>query len=182
MQVIRFSVPSEAFKGATVSSFIGPAPGNATDWIKQAVPKPDRKSVHVQLGVHFEEVGEMIPAMTVGHSSNPFKNLWYKAKFWTLGKLLDSVGANFKRGDLEIETVNTIDLLDSLCDQRVTGECSAYMMGMNLHGAYNEVNHSNFSKFVDGKPVFDANGKIAKGPDYRKPTLLPYVNRFSWSL
>lgn len=182
MQAIRFSIPEEAFKASTVSSFVGPAPGNATDWIKLAVPKPNRKNVHVQLGVHFEEVGEMIPAITVGHDSNPFKNLWYKAKFWVLGNLLDSVAMDLKKGNFQIEKINTIDLLDSLCDQRVTGECSAYMMDMNLAGAYNEVNHSNFSKYVDGKPLFDANGKIAKGPNYRKPALLPYVNRFSWSL
>lgn len=33
------------------------------------------------------------------------------------------------------------------------------------------VDRSNWSKFVDGKPVRDAHGKVAKGQYYSKPNL-----------
>ena len=32
-----------------------------------------------------------------------------------------------------------------------------------------------FSKFEDGKPVFDANGKITKGKNYTPPDLTSYI-------
>ena len=62
-------------------------------------------------------------------------------------------------------------MLDSLADQLVTGVGVAHMLRMDIIGALNEVNLSNFSKFVDGIPQFDANRKIIKGPDYFKPNL-----------
>ena len=39
---------------------------------------------------------------------------------------------------------------------------------MSIVEAVGRVNKSNWSKFVNGKPIFDENGKIAKGPDYVK--------------
>ena len=45
------------------------------------------------------------------------------------------------------------------------------MEGMDIVGALDEVNRSNFSKFVNGKPVFDENGKIKKGANYKEPDL-----------
>ena len=63
------------------------------------------------------------------------------------------------------------ELLDALCDQIVTAVGVAHMFGMNIEGAMDEVNRSNFSKFVDGKPVFNEHGKIIKGPNYTPPDL-----------
>ena len=40
-----------------------------------------------------------------------------------------------------------------------------------------EVNDSNFSKFEDGQPIFDANRKIIKGSGYRKPNLEPFLKK-----
>lgn len=72
-------------------------------------------------------------------------------------------------------TINKVELLDSLADQIVTAVGVAHMMGFDILGALEEVNRSNFSKFEDGKPVFDANGKITKGKDYVKPNLEHFV-------
>ena len=63
------------------------------------------------------------------------------------------------------------DFLDSLADQVVTSVGVAHCAGMNMTEACKRVNASNWSKFVDGQPVFNEAGKIAKGPDYRKPNL-----------
>jgi predicted HAD superfamily Cof-like phosphohydrolase len=68
-----------------------------------------------------------------------------------------------------------IELLDSLADQIVTAIGVAHMFGFDISGALAEVNRSNFSKFEDGKPVFDANGKITKGKNYTPPELTPYI-------
>lgn len=67
------------------------------------------------------------------------------------------------------------ELLDALCDQIVTAVGVAHMFGMNIEGALTEVNRSNWSKFVNEAPVFDENGKIAKGPDYTPPDLTEFL-------
>jgi predicted HAD superfamily Cof-like phosphohydrolase len=74
-----------------------------------------------------------------------------------------------------IRDVNEIELLDSLADQIVTAIGVAHMMGFDILGALQEVNRSNFSKFEDGKAVFDENGKIRKGKDYTPPNLESFV-------
>ena len=44
-----------------------------------------------------------------------------------------------------------------------------------MAGALAEVNKSNWSKFKDGAPVFDGNGKIAKADGYFKPDLAKFL-------
>ena len=56
-----------------------------------------------------------------------------------------------------------------------TGIGLAYTIGADVDGGIDEVNSSNESKYVDGQPLWDANGKIAKGPNYRRANLLPYL-------
>ena len=45
----------------------------------------------------------------------------------------------------------------------------------DYHGALDEVNRSNYSKFEDGKAVRDEHGKIAKGKDYFRADLERFV-------
>ena len=71
------------------------------------------------------------------------------------------------------------DLLDALCDQIVTAIGVGYMAGFDMAGALQEVIRSNASKFENGKPLFDENGKIRKGKDYTQPELAQFVNKRS---
>ena len=64
-----------------------------------------------------------------------------------------------------------------MCDQIVTAIGVGYMLDFDMVGALTEVNSSNWSKFEDGEPIFDENGKIAKGKDYFKPELAKYIKR-----
>jgi len=131
-------------------------------WFEAAVPTPNDKNRLVQLGVHIEEFSEMFDAMGAAEVAKPMFNL----------------AATFKSG-ITPEGTLTFDqlvidrkaMLDALCDQIVTATGVAHMLGMDITEALNRVNISNWSKFVDGKPVFDTNGKITKGPDYVKPNL-----------
>ena len=69
-----------------------------------------------------------------------------------------------------------IDLLDSFMDQLVTVLGSAYTQHYDVLGAANEVDTSNWSKFDEtGKPIFDENKKVKKGPNYRKAVLDSFV-------
>ncbi len=135
-------------------------------WFEQAIPEPTVEQACIQIGCHFEEVAEMAEAMTddelsvqIEHVSDNYKNL--------SPIFLDSVEC--------LSNNERIELLDSLVDQIVTAVGVGHMMGMDALGALEEVNRSNFSKFEDGKPVFDINGKITKGKDYVKPNLEKFV-------
>jgi predicted HAD superfamily Cof-like phosphohydrolase len=75
----------------------------------------------------------------------------------------------------ELSADARVELLDALCDQIVTAVGVAYMMGMDIEGALAEVNRSNWSKFEGGVPVFNEQGKIAKGVEYTPPELSDYI-------
>lgn len=129
-------------------------------WFELAVPTPTDKNRAVQIGCHFEEVGEMLSAMRESSHSPGALAYWYK---------------RHTEVEIDDENLDRTAMIDALCDQIVTAVGVAYMFGMDIDGALAEVNRSNNSKFVDGKPVFDANGKIAKPPSYSKPNLEQFV-------
>ena len=139
---------------------------NTKQWFEQAVPNPTTKNLEVQLGVHLEEIEEMMDAIQVSDSL-----LWQQVSA-TIGRL----ATDLKTGQLTITSVNATEVLDGITDQQVTAIGIGHMLGMDTTGALAEVDRSNFSKFgKDGQPIFDENGKIKKGPHYVKPNLEPFL-------
>lgn len=135
-----------------------------SEWFKEAVPNPTHRNLDVQMGCHFEEFGEMLDSFTCKAAS-----------FDTLKFLVKEIAKDLKGGLATVTVVDQFEMLDGLADQVVTATGVAHMLGYDFDGALGEVNGSNFSKFVNGKAVFDANGKISKGPDYWKPELSKYL-------
>lgn len=134
-------------------------------WFEKAVPTPDDKARCVQLGCHYEEVSEMMTATNDQTDAAVIEDLAYSHK-------------NAHRPDHVIAMVQRNDLLDALCDQIVTAIGVAHMFGFDISGALYEVNRSNWSKFdADGNPIFNATGKIAKGPNYTPPELSKFVGQ-----
>ncbi|HFC8542677.1 TPA: hypothetical protein ACFP4Q_000791 [Neisseria weaveri] len=140
------------------------------EWFDVAIPTPEKHNQSVQIGCHFEEVAEMTDAIMRG--SNLCNSLTNHAN-------------NFKNcHPLNIQTAKLIAesktrktaLLDALCDQIVTAVGIAHMFGIDIHGALAEVNRSNYSKFENGRPVFNESGKIKKGENYTPPELEQFVN------
>lgn len=131
------------------------------NWFQLAVPTPTDKSKSVQLGCFFEEVSEVVRAL--GLSADGYGTL-------------DDLSESYKIGaDTTITDKQRLELLDGLCDTIVTAVGVAHMFGMDIMGAMSEVNRSNFSKFVDGKPVFNEQGKIAKPATYSAPDLKEFI-------
>lgn len=140
------------------------------EWFEAARPNPTRKDFNVQLGVHCEEVGEMLDELSpqdiltaelIIEANNAIKALAHRLKTTPNGVV--------------VKEENRKDFLDAIVDQIVTGTGSAQHLGMNVAGGLNAVNISNYSKFVDDKPIFDENRKIIKGPNYVKADLSPFV-------
>ena len=145
-----------------------------TQWFELAVPTPTKKNVHVQLGVHVEEFAEMCDSMVVETTDANALAAWR-----ALTQCAKIMATALKTGEATIKSVDQLELLDSLCDQRVTATGVAHMFGFDFDGAVEEVDNSNFSKFDEnGKPIFDANGKIAKNmATYFKPDLTKYLQK-----
>ena len=149
-------------------------PDSITDisnWFKAAKPEPTDKDRLTQIGCHYEEVDEMTVALTTKNSGMDK----YSSK-----ELSDNFkGATFGNTDIQevyfSTVIDRIELLDALCDQIVTATGVAYMMGFDIEGALKEVIRSNNSKFENGKPIFNEQGKIMKGKDYSKPDLTPFI-------
>lgn len=141
---------------------------NTKQWFEAAVPEPTESSRAVQLGCHLEEVAEMLSNLlfdTHGWGAHAVSAVYH----------LDFLASALKDGHVSPSIIDRTEHLDALCDQIVTAVGCAHMEGMDIQGALAEVNCSNWSKFVDGKPVFDENGKIKKGPGYSAPELGRFV-------
>lgn len=143
---------------------------NTQDWFETCRPNATRKDFNVQLGVHCEEVGEMLDELSPQDSHTAELLIEANNAMKALANRLKTVA-----NAVVVKEENRKDFLDAIVDQIVTGTGSAQHLGMNVVSALNEVNISNYSKFVDGRPIFDENGKIAKGPDYIKADLSPFV-------
>ena len=141
-----------------------------TFWFVVAHADQGHQKRTVQLGVHFEEVGEMLAAVK---SEDKHAEVLLASAQAAMANLAQYLKVNSKTVHIKADPIL---LLDSLCDQTVTAAGVAYDFGFQFPQALREVNRSNFSKFVNGAPVFDENGKIKKGPDYTPPNLISYVN------
>jgi len=137
-------------------------------WQQTAKPVPTIEDACVAIGCHYEESGEM--AKATGDSGVRIEcedsGYYYKTKHRSC---LSDLEMLINDGDRKVE------LLDALCDQIVTAIGVAHMLGMDIEGALDEVNKSNYSKFEGGKAVLDENGKIRKGKDYFKPDLTKFI-------
>ncbi|AVO23136.1 putative NTP pyrophosphohydrolase [Xanthomonas phage RiverRider] len=140
------------------------------NWFRIAKPSPTQRDIIVQTGVHFEEVTEHLDTVTGNDVETSL--LVMEAKD-ALKRLADHMKSEPIRYSYQPE--DHLELLDALCDQNVTGVGIAYMLGFEFNGAMTEVNGSNFSKFVNGEAIFTEQGKIAKGPDFFRPDLGPYL-------
>jgi hypothetical protein len=142
------------------------------DWFATAIPHAPDRQLYVQMGVHFEEVGEMIEELTPINSLGEALRdnaIFALAQLATHLKDSQEPALILHEGDRKM-------MLDALCDQIVTATGVGYFAGMRVPCAMKEVNRSNYSKFdTDGKPVFKDNGKIGKGPNYTEPDLTPYI-------
>ena len=75
-----------------------------------------------------------------------------------------------------IEDKNIIEVADALTDILYVAYGAGHAFGINLDKCIDEVQKSNMSKLGDdGKPIYNENGKVMKGPKYFKPDLSKFI-------
>ena len=78
------------------------------------------------------------------------------------------------------EAMNNKDLLevaDALTDILYVTYGAGHAFGINLDKCFEEIQNSNMSKLDEnGKPIYNENGKVMKGPNYFKPNLKKIIS------
>lgn len=139
-------------------------------FFSKAYPAPLSANFHTQLGVHFEEISEMVEELKGNDRLT-------QALLTQVLVSTTALANHLKGNDGAITILDRVGFLDGLCDQVVTATGTGYMAQMDIAGGFGEVNRSNLSKFGDnGEPILDNNRKMQKGPNYFKPNLKAFVS------
>ena len=71
---------------------------------------------------------------------------------------------------------NLLEVADALTDILYVTYGAGHSFGINLDACFKEVQRSNMSKLGnDGKPIYNDEGKVMKGPKYFKPDLNKFL-------
>jgi predicted HAD superfamily Cof-like phosphohydrolase len=77
-----------------------------------------------------------------------------------------------------IKSKNLKEVADSLTDILYVTYGAGHAFGINLDSCFEEVQKSNMSKAgKDGKPIYNEDGKVMKGPKYFKPDLTKFLKK-----
>ena len=69
------------------------------------------------------------------------------------------------------------EVADALTDILYVTYGAGHAFGVDLNKCFDEVQRSNMSKLgSDGKPIYNENGKVMKGPNYFKPNLSKFIS------
>jgi len=75
-----------------------------------------------------------------------------------------------------IENNDLLEVADALTDILYVTYGAGHAFGINLDKCFDEVQSSNMSKLDEnGKPIYNDDGKVMKGPKYFKPNLLKFL-------
>ena len=98
-------------------------------------------------------------------SSEKINNLRYNLIKEELGELKHA-----------IDNKDLLEVADALTDLLYVTYGAGHSFGINLDDCFNEVQNSNMSKLgSDGKPIYNEDGKVMKGPNYYKPDLSKFI-------
>ena len=75
-----------------------------------------------------------------------------------------------------LDNNDLLETADALTDILYVTYGAGHAFGIDLDACFQEVQNSNMSKLGEnGKPIFNDQGKVMKGPNYFKPDLSKYI-------
>ena len=75
-----------------------------------------------------------------------------------------------------MESKDLLEVADALTDILYVTYGAGHAFGINLDRCFDEVQSSNMSKLdINGKPIYNENGKVMKGPNFFKPNLNQFL-------
>ena len=95
---------------------------------------------------------------------------------------INSLRYDLIKEDLEelkeaMKNKDLLEVADALADILYVTYGAGHAFGIDLDKCFEEVQNSNMSKLDEnGKPIYNEDGKVMKGPKYFKPDLNKFVN------
>ena len=78
---------------------------------------------------------------------------------------------------IAMENKDLLEVADALTDILYVTYGAGHAFGIDLDKCFEEVQNSNMSKLGDdGKPIYNEQGKVMKGPKYFKPNLSKFIS------
>ena len=75
-----------------------------------------------------------------------------------------------------LDNDDLLEVADALTDILYVTYGAGHAFGIDLDACFQEVQNSNMSKLGEnGKPIFNDQGKVMKGPNYFKPDLSKFI-------
>lgn len=94
------------------------------------------------------------------------------ADFNTAELRLELITEEVQELSTAIDNDDIVEIADALTDILYVVYGAGHAYGIDLDECFNAVHDSNMSKLgEDGKPIYRADGKVLKGPDYYPPNL-----------
>jgi predicted HAD superfamily Cof-like phosphohydrolase len=94
----------------------------------------------------------------------------------TMQLRLDLIKEELSELEDAMKTKNLKEVADALTDILYVTYGAGYAYGVDLDECFKEVQRANMSKLgEDGKPIYNDQGKVMKGPNYTKPDLSKFV-------
>lgn len=134
-----------------------------------AVPPVDRSKL--RLNIIIEEVKELVEAHVAGaHATN-------------LNRVVDMLNHSHKLINAALDHEFNVDLVataDALGDINYVVAGAGHEYGIQLDVVGDEIHASNMTKLgEDGEPIYNEDGKVMKGPNYRKPDIAGVLDLMS---
>jgi len=94
----------------------------------------------------------------------------------TMQLRLDLIKEELSELEEAMKTKNLKEVADALTDILYVTYGAGYAYGIDLDQCFKEVQRANMSKLgEDGKPIYNDQGKVMKGPNYTKPDLSKFI-------
>lgn len=94
---------------------------------------------------------------------------------------LSLIGEEFQELSDAAEERDLVEMADGLADLIYVIHGFALELGVPLDDVVREVHESNMSKLgEDGQPIYNADGKVLKGPNYVKPDIAWVLREAGW--
>ena len=94
----------------------------------------------------------------------------------TMKLRLDLIKEELSELEEAMKTKNLKEVADALTDILYVTYGAGYAYGIDLDDCFKEVQRTKMSKLgKDGKPIYNEQGKVMKGPNYTKPDLSKFV-------
>ena len=90
---------------------------------------------------------------------------------------LDLIREELEELKVALNNKDIKEVADALTDILYVTYGAGHAFGIDLDKCFEEVQNSNMSKLdKSGKPIYNENGKVMKGPNYFKPNLEKFLN------